>query len=60
MAYSSDVEHPNVAHGHEYDFLDFIRGANILIFDAPYTFSSQLHQRALGALKSCDGRRIGG
>ena len=45
VVYSSDAEHPNVAHGHEYDFLDFIRGANILIFDAPYTFSESISTR---------------
>ena len=31
VVYSSDAEHPNIAHGHEYDYLDFIRGSNLLI-----------------------------
>ena len=51
MVYSSDAEHPNIAHGHEYDYLDFIRGSNLLIFDAPYTFSVYHYKGALGALK---------
>lgn len=45
VVYSSDAEHPNIAHGHEYDYLDFIRGANILVFDAPYTFSESISTR---------------
>ena len=45
VVYSSDAEHPNIAHGHEYDYLDFIRCSNLLIFDAPYTHSQSITTR---------------
>ena len=45
VVYSTDSEHPNVAHGKEYDYLDFIKGANLLIFDAPYTHSESISTR---------------
>lgn len=45
VVYSTDSEHPNIAHGKEYDYLDFIKGANLLIFDAPYTHSESISTR---------------
>jgi len=44
VVYSTDAEHPCQAHGKSYPFLDFIQGANLLIFDAPYT-----HDQSIGA-----------
>ena len=45
VVYSSDAEHPNIAHGQKYDYLDFIRGCKHPIFDAPYTFSESITTR---------------
>ena len=45
MVYSTDAEHTNEAHSPSYPFLDFIRGANLLIFDAPYTHSQSISIR---------------
>lgn len=39
VVYSTDAEHRPQHHRKDYPFLDFIRGADLLIFDAPYTFS---------------------
>ena len=45
VVYASDAEHPKLAHGKEYDYLDFIKGADLLIFDAPYTHSESISSR---------------
>ncbi len=45
VVYASDSEHPNIAHGKDYDFIDFINGSNLLIFDAPYTHSESINSR---------------
>ena len=45
MVYSTDCEHTNAAHLRDYPFLDFIRGANLLIFDAPFTHSQSIGNR---------------
>lgn len=45
LVYSTDFEHTNQAHLKDYPFLDFIRGANLLIFDAPYTLSESMGNR---------------
>ena len=45
IVYSTDAEHRNVAHGKEYPFVDFIKGADLLIFDAPYTHSQSIGNR---------------
>ena len=34
LVYSTDCEHKNEAHGKDYPYLDFIRNADLLIFDA--------------------------
>ncbi|MBO93471.1 MAG: hypothetical protein CMI32_01045 [Opitutales bacterium] len=39
IVYSTDAEHRANAHRKDYPFLDFIRNADLLIFDAPYSFS---------------------
>ena len=39
VVYSTDAEHRPQHHCKDYPFLDFIRDADLLIFDAPYTFS---------------------
>ena len=39
VVYSTDAEHRAKSHRKDYPFLDFIRNADILIFDAPYSFS---------------------
>jgi phosphoribosyl 1,2-cyclic phosphodiesterase len=39
VVYSTDAEHRAQHHCKDYPFLDFIRDADLLIFDAPYTFS---------------------
>lgn len=45
MVYSTDAEHANDAHKTSYPFIDFIHGANLLIFDAPYTHSQSISIR---------------
>ena len=45
LVYSTDCEHTNEAHFKNYPFLDFIRGADLLIFDAPYTLSESIGNR---------------
>ena len=45
MVYSTDCEHTNEAHSKNYPYLDFIRGADLLIFDAPYTLSQSIGNR---------------
>ena len=45
VVYSTDSEHPNIAHGKQYDYLDFIKGTNLLIFDAPYSHSQSISTR---------------
>ena len=45
IVYSTDAEHRNAAHGHEYPYVDFIKGAKLLIFDAPYTHSQSIGNR---------------
>ncbi len=45
VVYSTDAEHRKVAHGKSYPYVDFIRGANLLIFDAPYTHSQSIGNR---------------
>ena len=45
VVYSTDAEHRNHAHGSSYPYVDFIRGANLLIFDAPYTHSQSIGNR---------------
>ena len=42
MVYSTDAEHKNEAHCKNYPFIDFIKGADLLIFDAPYTHSQSI------------------
>ena len=42
VVYSTDAEHKNSAHCKDYPFVDFIRNANLLIFDAPYTHSQSI------------------
>ena len=42
VVYSTDAEHKNQAHCKDYPFIDFIRDANLLIFDAPYTHSQSM------------------
>ncbi len=39
IVYSTDAEHRAHHHRKEYPFLDFIRDADLLIFDAPYSFN---------------------
>ena len=43
--YSTDAEHKNTAHLPKYPFVDFIRGSDLLIFDAPYTHSQSIGNR---------------
>jgi len=43
VVYSTDCEHKNDAHCKDYPYLDFIRNADLLIFDAPYT-----HRQSIG------------
>lgn len=43
--YSTDAEHRIPAHGKQYPYIDFIRGADLLIFDAPYTLSQSIGSR---------------
>lgn len=45
VVYSTDAEHRNHAHGSAYPYVDFIRGADLLIFDAPYTHSQSIGNR---------------
>jgi phosphoribosyl 1,2-cyclic phosphodiesterase len=45
IVYSTDAEHRNHAHGSDYPYVDFIRGAKLLIFDAPYTHSQSIGNR---------------
>jgi len=45
MVYSTDCEHTNAAHLRDYPFIEFIRGANLLIFDAPYTLCESIGNR---------------
>ena len=45
IVYSTDAEHRNEALSHKYPYVDFIRGANLLIFDAPYTHSQSIGNR---------------
>jgi phosphoribosyl 1,2-cyclic phosphodiesterase len=45
IVYSTDAEHRNAALSNEYPYIDFIRGANLLIFDAPYTHSQSIGNR---------------
>ncbi len=45
MVYSTDAEHKNVAHARKYPFVEFIRGTDLLIFDAPYTHSQSIGNR---------------
>ena len=45
LVYSTDCEHTNEAHLKHYPFLDFIQGADLLIFDAPYTHSESISNR---------------
>ena len=45
LVYSTDCEHTNEAHLKNYPFLNFIRGADLLIFDAPYTHSQSIGNR---------------
>ena len=45
LVYSTDCEHKNEAHGKDYPYLDFIRNADLLIFDAPYTHSQSIGNR---------------
>ena len=47
-----DAEHPKLAHGKEYDYLDFIKGADLLIFDAPYTHSESISSREHGGIQA--------
>ena len=43
--YTTDGEHRMPAHGKTYPYIDFIRNANLLIFDAPYTLSQSIGSR---------------
>ncbi len=45
LVYSTDCEHKNDAHSRSYPYLDFIRNADLLIFDAPYTHSQSIGNR---------------
>jgi phosphoribosyl 1,2-cyclic phosphodiesterase len=45
LVYSTDCEHTNAAHLRDYPFIDFIRGADLLIFDAPYTLGESIGNR---------------
>ena len=45
VVYSTDAEHKNAAHSKEYPYVEFIRGADLLIFDAPYTHSQSIGNR---------------
>lgn len=45
VVYSTDAEHKNAAHSKNYPYVDFIRGADLLIFDAPYTHSQSIGNR---------------
>jgi len=45
LVYSTDCEHKNDAHCKNYPYLDFIRDADLLIFDAPYTHSQSIGNR---------------
>ena len=45
MVYSTDAEHNNAAHSKEYPFINFIKGSDLLIFDAPYTHSQSIGNR---------------
>ncbi len=45
VVYSTDSEHGEEAHNKDYPYLDFIRDANLLIFDAPYTHSQSIGSR---------------
>ena len=43
--YSTDAEHRLPAHGMAYPFVEFIRNADLLIFDAPYTLFQSIGSR---------------
>ena len=45
VVYSTDGEHRIPAHGKTYPYIDFIRNADLLIFDAPYTLSQSIGSR---------------
>ncbi len=45
VVYSTDGEHRMPAHGKTYPYVDFIRNADLLIFDAPYTLSQSIGSR---------------
>ena len=45
VVYSTDAEHKNAAHSKEYPYVEFIRGADLLIFDALYTHSQSIGNR---------------
>ena len=45
FVYSTDAEHTSPAHGKEYPYIDFIKGTDLLIFDAPYTHSQSIGNR---------------
>ncbi|MDG1139693.1 MAG: MBL fold metallo-hydrolase [Opitutales bacterium] len=45
VVYSTDAEHSNLAHSKEYPFINFIKGSDLLIFDAPYTHSQSIGNR---------------
>ncbi len=45
VVYSTDAEHRIPAHGKTYPYVDFIKNADLLIFDAPYTLSQSIGAR---------------
>lgn len=45
VVYSTDAEHRIPAHGKTYPYVDFIKNADLLIFDAPYTLSQSIGSR---------------
>ena len=45
FVYSTDCEHKNDAHTKDYPYIDFIREADLLVFDAPYTHGQSIGNR---------------
>jgi phosphoribosyl 1,2-cyclic phosphodiesterase len=46
VVFSTDSEHKNDAHDPDYPYIDFIRGADLLIFDAQYSMADATFTKA--------------
>jgi anti-anti-sigma factor len=45
VIYSTDSEHKKEANGDKYEYLDFIQGADLMIFDAQYSLVEAVHTK---------------